>query len=167
MSAKQIKKMSVATVFGKIKVAELLTQGADGKLVSKGEVKLFRVFGRVVGVKGGISTYGEWEALVGQFRAITNEGEILDSGTLFLPDIALTAVKVALSGNASADFAIDLFVEYNEASEQKYTYTFRHVMPPSNDDPLTMMMTKIEALLLPAPETKQETKPEEKKPTRK
>ena len=167
MFATQIKKMSTATVFGKVKIAELFTVDADGTIVSKGEIKVFRVWGRAVGVKTGISNFGEWEALVGHFRCEANDGKLYDSGTLFLPEIALTAVKVALAGNAAADFAIDLFVQYDEKAEKQYVYTFRHIMPPAADDPLEVLQNRIQSLALPAPapapEKKEETPTKGKK----
>jgi len=159
-AATQIKKMSVATVYGKIKTADLLTAGPDGKIVPKGPVKLFRVFGRAVGTKTGISNFGEWEQLTGQFRAISESGEIFDSSALFLPDVALDAIKVALAGATAADFAIDLYAVADEKSSVGYTYTFQHVLPPSGDDPIEKLSAQIGALSLPAPTPEPEKKEE-------
>jgi hypothetical protein len=146
---KQVKKLSVATVYGKIKLSELMT---------KKEMIVMRVIGSAVAVKKGISSFGEWTALQGKFRASNpSTGEVQESATLFLPDVALIPVQVALSAGAQAvEFAIDVSVKYVAEEEghkpggSPYEYSFASLIEPSDDDPIARLEAKLKAAL-PAP----------------
>lgn len=157
----QVKKLSVATVFGKIKLSELMAAPNQ-------TLKIMRVIGMATGTKSGTTSYGEYSALQGQFRAIhPTTGETFDAGTLFLPDIALVPIKAALAGGAQGvEFAIDVSAVYVAEKEgfkaggSPYEYTFENLLPMGGDDVLARMQSKLLALAAPkAPEGEQ--KPQE------
>ena len=147
----QVKKLSVATVYGKIDIKTIVNASAP--------VPLMRVFGMAVGTKTGTSAYGDWTALVGRFKAINlDTGEESEASQLFLPEVALIPLKVALAqaGNQSVTFAIDVFAK--QATNTKpggvpYEYTFENIREPSEDDPLVRLAAEIAASpkALPAP----------------
>ena len=55
----QVKKISVASVYGKIKLSEL---------IEKKSIPVLIAMGTAVSIKTGQSNFGEWRGLMGQFR---------------------------------------------------------------------------------------------------
>jgi hypothetical protein len=143
----QVKKLSVATVYGKIDAKKVLT--------SDRPVDLMIVYGLAVGTKSGTSNYGEWTALVGEFEAVNCEtGEASQANQLFLPEIALLPLRVALERAQSVKFAIKL--QARAATNSKpggvpYEYVFENVLPPAEDDPMQALRAEVQRLALPAP----------------
>lgn len=157
----QVKKLSVATVFGKIKLSEL---------VEKKVMPVMEVFGAAVAVKSGISNFGEWRSLQGTFRA-TNPvtRQVFQGSTLFLPEVAMIPVEVALAAGArSVEFAVRVLVRYaaedegHKAGGSAYEYTFESMVPPSEDDPLERMSKRLIALAAPAETAAEITRPKGK-----
>lgn len=167
----QTKKLSVATVYGKIKLSELIKAKT---------IHLMDVMGVAVREKKGLSSFGEWSALEGRFRA-TNAatGEVNESSTLFLPDVALTPIQVALSAPDAkgVEFAISISAKYvaedegHKAGGSPYEYTWEPILSMGSDDPLARISAKIEAqkLALAGPKVEStstaETPSESAKPT--
>jgi hypothetical protein len=146
----QTKKLSVATVYGKIDAKKVLN--------SEQPIKVMRVYGQAVGTKTGDSNFGPWTALVGQFKAAHPEtGEVSEASTLFLPDVALVPLQVALAqeGARGVMFAMDIFVKASTNTKpggSVYEYSFENVLPPADNDPIKALEDKINALALPAPD---------------
>lgn len=145
----QVKKISVAKVYGKIDKKELLTV-VDGKIVPKeGNTFVMRVGGIATGTKNGVSDNGPWTALTGAFKAWSaKDGEEHEAAICFLPMIAMTPLTVALS-QASAQgvrFLIDLFVFHVEPEAGRehigYEYTFVPVVKPTGTDPLAELLAQ-------------------------
>lgn len=141
----QTKKLSVATVYGKIKLSELIKSKT---------IHVMDVMGVAVREKKGLSSFGEWSALEGRFRATNAEtGEVSESSTLFLPDVALTPIQVALAapGATGVEFAIKLSVKYvaedegHKAGGSAYEYVWEPILSMGTDDPLARISAKIEA----------------------
>lgn len=138
----QIKKLSVATVYGRIDVKKVLT--------SDKPISVMRVAGQAVGTKQGDSQYGEWTALVGRFVAVNPEtGEVSEASQLFLPEVALLPIQVALAqeGAKMVDFAIELQVrpaQNTKPGGSPYEYTFESLKPVEESDP----MAQFRALLI-------------------
>ena len=154
----QVKKLSVATVYGKIKLSELM----DAK--NKDGFPVMRVYGSAVSIKKGMSSFGEWEALQGRFKAINPAtGEASEAATLFLPTVALLPIQVALNvpDARGVEFAIDVRVKFSEESQTKYEYSWEPLLLPSEDDPILRLEKKMLALAGPkAPaETPKESEP--------
>lgn len=145
-----LKKISAATVFGKVDLKELLK--APGETI-----KAMRVLGLAISSKTGMSSYGEWTALLGQFQASNlATGEVFSGSTLFLPEVALTPILVALSAanTRGVEFAIDVHVKYvNDAKPggSPYEYTFVPLLAPDANDPVSRLAAKVAALALEAP----------------
>ncbi len=150
----QVKKLSIATVFGKIDLEALIKAPEQAQ-------KCMRVIGRAVGVKEGMSSFGDWKALQGQFQA-TNlaTGEVFEAATLFLPDVAMTPLLVALSteGSRGVEFAIDVSVKYVKNGKPggvPYEYTWEPLLPPDASDPIARLSARLVELgKLPAPDAK-------------
>lgn len=154
----QVKKISVATVFGKVDLEALIKAPNQ-------EISVMRVLGRAVGVKSGMSSYGEWKALQGQFQAVhSSTGEISEAAVLFLPDVAMTPLLVALSAPESrgVEFALELSVKYVKNGKPggvPYEYTWKPLLPPDASDPIARLNARlIEVGALPAPDA--DAKPE-------
>jgi hypothetical protein len=151
MAVKLQKKISVAKVFGKINAAIIAKAGGTS-------IHVMRVLGSASGVKTGVSDFGEWSALTGQFRAMNPEtGETTDAAQLFMPDVAQEMVIAQLTGGAVAvDFAFDLFAELDETSSVGYTYRATPLLN-EGESPIIRIESKLLALAPPqdeAPQTK-------------
>jgi hypothetical protein len=139
----QIKKLSVATVYGKINLK---------KLIEAGELPIMRVMGAAVGSKEGVSSYGDWKCLLGQFEAVNADtGEVFNASTLFLPEVAITPILVALSHPdcKGIEFAIEVHAKYIEnapSGGSPYEYTWVPLLPPDANDPITRVKARLLAL---------------------
>jgi len=146
-----IKKLSVATVYGKIDLKKLINH--------EGPMPIMRVIGNAIGHKTGTSQYGDWTALSGMFEATNLEtGEAHQSSQLFLPDVALTPIMVQLAqpGVRGVEFVIDITVRHNAQAKpggSAYEYGFDTVLKASESDPISRLKAQLaeQAAALPAP----------------
>lgn len=140
------KKISVAKCFGKVTAARVTK--ADGTL------ELGRIFGQATGTKNGVTDFGEWTALTGQFRAINREtGESFDSAVCFMPDVALELVTAQLAGGAKAvDFAFDISAVADESVQIGFTYRASPVLPMAEDSAVARLESQMKALAAPKAE---------------
>ncbi len=140
-----LSKISVATVFGKVKKPEA-------------PVGLVRVIGIANGVKTGQSQYGDWTAFTGDFKAFNLEnGKEFRAGKVFLPAIAQNLIEGALA-NADAEsvqFAFDIGIKPAD-TQAGYEYTVTPLVEARDNDPLAALEEKVGKL--PALEDKSETK---------
>jgi hypothetical protein len=129
-----VTKISVAKVCGKLKKPSEKTY-------------IMQVFGIANGIKEGTSTYGEYQGLVGQFRAINiHTGDMFQGGECYLPNIALNLVLGALNDvNKSVEFAFNIGI-YPAENAFGYEYCCDPLMAASESDPLELMQKKISAL---------------------
>lgn len=146
-----IKKISVATVYGAIDAKAVLNATAP--------IEVMRLFGLAVASKSGTSQYGDWTALVGQFEATNPDtGEVVQSSQAFLPEIALVPILTALAqeGTRGVQFAIRIFVKAatnTKPGGSVYEYTYENILPPSDNDPMAQLRAAVsEHLALPAPD---------------
>lgn len=137
----QVKKLSVATVYGKIDLEKLFA--APGK-----QIHVMRVFGQAVGQKSGESNYGPWTALTGRFEATNPEtGEVAEASQLFLPEVAMIPIQVAMA-SGPATFAIDVFAKKSENTKpggSPYEYTWEPLQAPAADDPILRLKAEVNA----------------------
>ena len=116
-----VKKISVATVFGRIKAETIAA------LKESGEYKVVgRFYGVANAVKTGVSQYGAWTALIGTFRGVNAEtGEVFDGSQLLLPMGLVQAPAAALANGAdSVSLAFDIKIKHREiAGQDKYEYS--------------------------------------------
>lgn len=158
----QVKKISVKTVYGQIVPSKLIA--APGQ-----RLHVMTVVGIATSSKGVMSDMGESTALMGDFEGVNPEtGEALRASVLYLPNIALMALQVAMatSSNGSVSFGIDVWAEY--VAEKPgfrggaiYEYTFAPIVPPTEENDLILRLkaqyTKsLKALAAPAGETPSE-----------
>lgn len=142
----QIKKLSVAKVFGKVILSKLIAAPNQ-------RIHVMDVIGLAVGTKAGDSDYGDWTALQGKFRATNAEtGEVFESATLFLPDVALIPIQVALSQGSAVSFAISLYVDYvaervgAKAGGSPFEYSWEPLLDEdAESDPLARIEAAIAA----------------------
>lgn len=153
MSVNLQKKLSVAKVFGKVNAA-VVAKAENGLL------KIMRVFGSASGTKIGVSDFGEWTALTGQFRATNLEtGDVSDSAVLFLPDVALNLITAQLDAGAqSVDFAFDIHAVLDDSVAVGYSYRALPLLEMDAESPVARLEKKMAALALPAPAAKPEGK---------
>lgn len=147
-----IKKISIKTVIGNVQ------QGIMRQEIKPGN--LMRIVGVASGVKTGVSDYGDWLALTGQFKAtnlLTNEQ--YTSGKAFLPDEASDLIAGAVRGEDSqaVEFAFDIGVKLDESSATGYVYTVTPLMEMGGDDPLARIESSLKALDAPK-DTKEKAK---------
>lgn len=159
---KLVSKVSVKTVFGKIKTyPEVITNVIDGvttqdTVLRSKEHGVMRVIGESRGYKTGNTAFGEFVAFIGQFRATNIEtGEVFDGPNLFLPDVASGLMR-AQHDNAEGpiQFAFDIGVK-PASTPHGYEYTVTPLMAPSESDPLAVLAAKLLATApaLPAPKS--------------
>jgi hypothetical protein len=158
MSVNLQKKLSVAKVFGKITAVKVAQ--AENQVL-----KIMRVFGSATGKKTGVSDFGEWVALTGQFRAINPAtGETFDSATLFLPDVALDLIVAQLDGGAQAvDFAFDISAVADESVAVGYSYRASPLIEAEAESPLARLEAKLASVPALAAPKAEEEKPKGKK----
>jgi len=121
-----IKKLSIATVYGKVLVADI---PADG------ELKLCRLAGIASAIDSGSSSYGDWKCLVGICAATNHQtGEIFTGKSIFIPgamgDAIIDALEAAQKEDASATlkFSLDISAKVSPRDPNKYEYIVRPVM---------------------------------------
>lgn len=152
------KKLSIATVVGKVPTEIKQVADAAGKLQSVAvaiEQPLMRVIGLANGIKTGNSNFGAWLSFSGQFEA-TNilTGEVSRGANLFLPDVAgelLAPVVKAAEGN---DVVVGFDIGAKPAGNAVgYEYTVTPLTKPSENDALGALKASAFADVpaLPAP----------------
>ena len=111
------------------------------------------VFGTVHGTAIKTTQYGDSIALKGRFNAFADDkkGEIFNSPTCYLPDLATDLIVSALESNGGAEieFAFVLTKEKSDKSTVGYIYTVQPII--EQRDPLAELQAKVMAAL-PAPE---------------
>ena len=148
----QVKKLSVATVYGAIDLEKLIAASKVGD----GSMPLMQVIGNAIGQKTGQSSYGDWTALTGQFQATNLEtGEVSEAAQLFLPEVALIPLQVAMASPEArgVEFAITVSAKYAKSAKPggvPYEYTWTPLLPPDANDPITRIKARLLALAPPA-----------------
>jgi hypothetical protein len=160
MAAKNLKKLSVATVFGQIPLERLVTQK---------RIHCMSIMGQAVGIKEGTKVWGDgdikpWTALQGVFKAINPDTkEEFRGATLFLPDVALVPLKVGMVDMETGSFrtvrfALNLYADFvpdekRRAGGSVYEYSFESVLPEdAAHDPIALIEAQIaRQLALAAP----------------
>lgn len=148
--------MAAVTIVKKLS-AKVLVGNVKAKLIPEGQksIDLFDVIGIASDVKVGQSTYGEYVALIGRFRATAlmgeDAGKQYDSGKLFLPNIALDMIRGALK-NGQVEFALRIGIKEDDKSTTGYTYTAQPLIAPAENDPFEALAKKAMATL-PAPKS--------------
>ena len=134
--ASLVKKISTATVYGKITNEDKVKPKA-----------LYRVFGLAAGTKTGSTQFGDWSCFVGEFQAVNLEtGEIFNSGKCFLPEIVESGILAQLSQAEGVKFAFEIGIKPNEDLGIGYEYTAKSLLQPQANNFLEQMAQEVLAL---------------------
>lgn len=121
------------------------------------ERDLYTIFGLANGLKNGSSDFGDWIALMGQFKAIrAGDGAVFYSAKAFLPDVAqdmiVAAVKSAQEDdrNASVEFAYVIGIRESDTATG-YEYTCRPLIEQRADALASLESRLVGKLALPNP----------------
>lgn len=121
-----LRKISIATVYGKVKVADI----PEGE-----ELALCRIAGVASGTESGESSYGDWECLTGEFAA-TNyaTGEVFAGSKAFVPGAMGEALQKSMQNALREDagsrlkFCVDIYAKVSGRDANKYEYVVRPIM---------------------------------------
>lgn len=126
-----LKKITVESVYGKISVKDLpVLFEADGVTPNAHkEMFVCRIGGFASNVKTGVSTYGAWTMLEGEFSAINPAGEVFMASVCAVPGAmgdALTTATHALNPGEQIRFVVNVCVSRSPREPgSKYVYTVR------------------------------------------
>ena len=135
---KVIKKISTKTVFGSVNARFLPEDGSTKEL--------YNVMGIATSVQVGESNYGAWECLRGRFRAINlTTGEDVEAGQAFLPTLAHDLVAPQVIEGTTVEFAMTIGARLSENSPVGYEYTAEPLLEPSEADPISQLVKRVEA----------------------
>lgn len=186
---KLVKKLSMKHIVGNvakfIPTKDVPVEGKENtfkEVPAIGEtVWLANIVGIARGTKSGISNFGEWTALMGDFVAVAlvgdkaaqeaqpakdgkpavaaKEAEQFRTGQLFLPDVVLHMVTAALDGKSGVEFAFKIGITAVETEGERpsatgYEYTADFLTAPKANDPLEALI----GAALPAPTEKVDPK---------
>jgi len=131
-------KLSTATVFGEIKVKDLVE--------SKEPIKIMQVYGIAKKIITGHTTFGDWMGFIGSFEAVNlSTGVKYASGKCFLP-VNITSL---LAGEFTQDidsvrFGYEISACFNEKNACKYEYTVSTLIKPKEDNPIAQLRNEVE-----------------------
>jgi hypothetical protein len=139
------KKLAAKIIMAPIKIGRPLLDEQGKK-----EMDLFQIAGIATDTKVGVSNFGEWVALLGDFQA-TNvyTGEIMRAAKVLLPPILLELVQGKMAGQGSDGrgvtfaFMVGIKVDEDPRSSLGYTYYAKNIVAPSADDPMTKLLASV------------------------
>lgn len=154
---KVLTKLTMKEFIGK--KAQLLAYAMQGKpnpdSVTGAPVKLLRVFGQVTGFKTDESDYGAYTQLNGTFVGTNMQtGEQVNVSRAILPGAIGELVSSAIKNGAEAvDFAVEVYIEYDEAAATMYKFSTRSLVAPETPKPIESLMARLQAqgVVLDAP----------------
>lgn len=123
-----VRKITVASVFGKVKVADI----PEGE-----ELELCRIAGVASGLESGESSYGPWTMLLGEFAATNRAtGEIFAGVKAIVPGAMGEQLVLSMSNALVEDagsklkFSVDISAKVSPRDPNKYEYIVRPVLAP-------------------------------------
>lgn len=130
MSSKLLKKLSAKHIIGNVKefVAKIDKDG--------GELEAYRVFGKIVGIRSGQSTFGDWIMFKGQIEAISYDGETFRATEVAIQEPMQTMLQSALAEHDSVEFAMVVSVKRRDDLEVGYEYIVSPLVEAQEDDAL-------------------------------
>lgn len=129
--------------------------GSSDAVKKAEEGPIFSLIGFASGIESGESSFGPWEALVGEFLAVrTADGEEFKAGKAFPPATLIELVKPFLMDAENPRVQVAFIIGKKKSSSPVgYDYTVESMMPPEKDDPL-MALKEATQKSLPAPAKK-------------
>lgn len=140
-------KKKVTSAFGMKAPAVLVAiTEAGGRLYSG------RLVGIASGIKEGVTEYGQWTALIGQFQFTDRFGIVTRAVQAFGPDIVIMPAVAALqSGAKSVNIAVDVFGVADDKSPVGWSYTCGSAITESETDPLALLLSAASQVAAPEP----------------
>lgn len=158
MASKILKKLTIRDVIGNkaailayAMMGQTVSKDATGKEVrsaSGSAVPLLRVLGQVTGFKAGESDYGSYVELKGAFQGTNLQtGEITEGvSKCILPDAVGEPLANAMhNGAESVEFAVEIFVKYNETAATMYEYEAMSLLKPQTPKPIESLFARMQA----------------------
>lgn len=135
-----VNKITVATVYGKIKVADLPPEGE--------EKVLCRIAGYANGTKSGSTQFGPWSAALGDFAATNMDtGEVFASKTALVPgamgDMIISTLEEKLKEDATQKLAFSCEIAVKRSPrnpDEKYEYVVRPIMETEFKSPAVALL---------------------------
>lgn len=125
-------------------VKKITVAGAKLAAVNAASGRLYmgRLVGIATGTKTGVSQYGEWTALIGDFALIQPDGTMVRAPMAFAPDLVLMPVVSALAANGgSVDVAVDVYACADTKSPCGFSYRAQSAVPETAESsPLVRLM---------------------------
>jgi hypothetical protein len=151
----QIKKITIGTCFAQPDL-DLLLKLEKGKDKDGKRMALLDVIGIAKKFKPGSSTFGEFVKFVGQFKATNlRTKDVYTSSACILPKMLEEQLWAVMGAGEVGDvqFAFRIGCEYDEKQARKYVYTAISLLPPAENDALSLIERSIadSAKALPAP----------------
>lgn len=149
--AEPLRKITIATVYGKPKLADLMA-AAEKKEV----LPIMDVWGIATRAREGKSDYGAFVRFNGQFRAMNlATGELFRAATMLLPRFLEEELAAVLAdANAlNAEFGVRITAKFDEDASTKYVYLADPIVEPKETAQLADLTERIgkARLALPAP----------------
>jgi hypothetical protein len=147
MSTKVLTKLTMKEFIGK--KAQLLAYAMTGKknddAVTGAPVKLLRVIGQVTGFKTDESDFGAYTQLNGVFVGTNMQtGEQVQVARAILPGAIGELLSNAIKNGAEAvDFAVEVYIEYDEAAATMYKFSTRSLIEPEVPKPIASIEAKL------------------------
>lgn len=147
MATKILTKLTMKEFIGK--KAALLAYALTGKknedAVTGEPVKLLRVEGQVTGFKSDESDFGAYTQLNGVFIGTNMQtGEIVQVSRAILPGAVGELLSNAIKNGAEAvDFAVEVYIEYDEAAATMYKFSTRSLIEPETPSPIASLRAKM------------------------
>lgn len=111
------------------------------------EGPLYAIVGIASDTKSGSGAYGEWLALLGQFKAIPlvgdNKGKKFASGSAFLPDVLLDGIAAQLTDGGSVQFAYYVTKIEDPDVARGYRFGAEMLVKPAENDPMKLLAERI------------------------
>jgi hypothetical protein len=150
MASKILTKLTMKEFIGK--KSQLLAYALKGKpnddAVTGAPVKLLRVIGQVTGFKADESDYGAYTQLNGIFTGTNMQtGEVVQVARCILPGAVGELLSSAIKNGAEAvDFAVEVYIEYDEAAATMYKFSTRSLIEPEQPKAIANIEAKMKAL---------------------
>lgn len=146
-----ITKISVASVFGKVKNAFVFGINPETKKNNETPdnpvVQVMRVYGNATGFEIKSGDLGDSFKFSGSFEAVNlSSGEVFKSSTCFLPATAAGLLAGALDGAQSVQFGFDIAAKFREDVAIGYEYMITPLVDSSASDPLSMLAASLPPL---------------------
>jgi len=134
-----LRKLSTATIMKEAGI-EAWSKFKDGET----KKFLYVISGTAVGVKTGDGNFGPWTAFVGEFAAMTSDGQVFDGAKCFIPQPVESQLAAALANTDAKGikFSLAVFIRPPTDDETvKYVYIVDPVVKPAENKELAPLLS--------------------------